>query len=244
MAWITEQCLSLSADVGIASVNAALEANALLQEKGEKKNVMTSVHISLSQARDRALHDIPCLGFILAHLKRKMNLGQGTRMNDSTSRTFLSTMTPRSQALILAACSFEGQGSASGGAKLRLSDEVDDEMMSIHNDVGDSSSVVRKVDEEREGEEVSLSLGSDYKPPQSLSAQVPELGSLLPPPPPLPSYPHQPYVVSTAGLVQGMWEHTVARLGVDARRITSDASSKRNGELELSINDDDIQDFD
>jgi hypothetical protein len=126
-------------------------------------------------------------------------------------------MTPRSQALIFAACSFEGQGSASGGAKLRLSDEVDDEMMSIHNDVEDSSSVVRKVDEEREGEEVSLSLGGDYKPPQSLS---------------------------TAGLVQGMWEHTVASLGVDARRIASDASSKRNGELELSINDDDIQDFD
>jgi hypothetical protein len=217
MAWITEQCLGLSADVGIASVNAALEANALLQEKGEKKNVMTTVHISLSQARDRALHDIPCLGFIIAHLKRKMNLGQGTRMNDSTSRMFLSTMTPRSQALILAACSFEGQGSASGGAKLRLSDEVDDEMMSIHNDVEDSSLVVRKVDEEREGEEVTLSLGSDYKPPQSLS---------------------------TAGLVQGMWEHTIASLGVDARRITSDASSKRNGELELSINDDDIQDFD
>ena len=238
MAWITEQCLGLSADVGIASVNAALEVNALLQEKGEK-NVMTSVHMSLSQARDRALHDIPCLGFILAHLKRKMNLCQGTRMNDSAYRTFLSTMTPRTQSLILAACSFEGQGSASGGAKLRLSDEVDDEM-SIHNDVEDSSSVVRKVDDEGEGEEVNLSLGSDYKPPQSLSAQVPKRGSLLP----LPSYPHQPFVVSTAGLVQGMWEHTVARLGVDARRITLDASSKSNCEFELSINDDDIQDFD
>jgi DNA polymerase III delta prime subunit len=227
MSWITEQCLGLCADVGIASVNASLETHALVHENGEKDEY--SIQVSLSQARDRAIYDIPCLGVILSQLKKKVipPQSQGAKTNGSTTRTFLSSMSHRSQALILAACSFEAHSSSFGGSQSRISDVTDNDS-SIHIDLDVSASLVRKVDEDKEEEDTILSSNADVQSHLSL-------------------HPQFPTVVSTAGLVQGMWEYTVARLGVDARRNTHSSAgiinefSSKSG---LTINDDDIQDFD